>query len=83
MFKKMNIIRFLFFSVMVVLILVSCTLPHKKSALQWIQEDYHKIYKEESDLAVDILFPKNNLAVIAAYKTLKSLSLDDLQSHAC
>ncbi len=76
----MSNIRFVL-SVVVVLILASCTLPHKKSALTWVQEDYHKIYGEESDLAVDILFPKNNLAVIAAYKTLKSLSLNDLQSH--
>ncbi len=76
----MNTIRFVL-SFVVILILVSCTLPHKKSPLQWVQEDYHKIYKEESGLAVDILFPKNNLAVIAAYKTLKSLSLDNLQSH--
>ncbi len=76
----MNTIRFVL-SVVVILILVSCTLPHKKSALTWVQEDYHKIYGEESDLAVDILFPKNNLAVIATKDGLETLSLNDLQSH--
>ncbi len=66
----MSTIRFVFLAVAVVLILASCTLPHKKSALQWVQVDYRKIYEKESSQAVGILFPKNNLAVIAAIKHL-------------
>ncbi len=79
-FKKMSTIRFVL-SLVVVLILASCALPHKKSPLQWVQEDYHKIYKEESGLAIDILFPKNNFAVIVAKDGLETLSLNNLQSH--